>query len=64
MATFIQVLLYCPRTESVMRPLISTLEDHVIRDAVWRRVSQALFSHIPSAGLEGVLEMVVQTTTP
>ena len=50
--------------ESILLPVLSLLESHVTQDAVWRRVSQALFSHIPLAGLEGVLEYLVQNTSP
>lgn len=48
----------------VLRELVPKLEEGCRGDPLWRRVSQALFSRLPPAAQEPVIETLVQLCTP
>jgi hypothetical protein len=45
-------------------PLLSALESRVTKDKIWRELSQELFSDLPTASLEPVLETLVNLAMP
>lgn len=52
------------RAGVVMEAILPSLEGHVTSDPTWRELSQQLFTQLPPAGLEPVLETLVNLASP